>query len=197
MAKGKTSHSSEREDSIQDKLVYLGRVTKVVKGGRRFGFASLVIAGDKKGRVGFGTGKAKEVTESKQKATQDAKRSLVKIPLRSGRTIHHEVKGRYGAGKVILRSAPPGTGIIAGGAMRAIFEMLGIQDIVAKSVGTSNPHNMVRATFDALSKLTSPKTIADKRSMKIGEVIGRREISLKKGREDGSEEKTSDGDANS
>src|SRR5277367_6359912 len=168
-----------QESEFVEKLVSINRVTKVVKGGRRFGFAALVIVGDGKGRVGYGSGKAKAVAESKQKATQDAKKSVVRIPLREGRTIHHDVKGRFGSGKVVLRVAPPGTGIIAGGPMRAVFETLGIQDIVAKSVGSSNPYNMVRATFDALLKLQSPKATAARRGKKIGEIIGNRETKAK------------------
>lgn len=158
-----------------DKLVAINRVAKVVKGGRRFGFASLVVVGDGKGKVGFGKGKAKEVMESKTKATQAAKKAMVRFPLREGRTLHHDAKGRFGAGKVILRSAPPGTGIIAGGPMRAVFEALGVQDVVAKSVGTSNPYNMIRATFDALEKIQSPRAIANRRSKKVGEIVGQRE----------------------
>lgn len=171
----KPQENDQPKSELIDKLVAINRVTKVVKGGRRFGFASLVIVGDGKGRVGFGKGKAKEVMESKAKATQDAKKSMVQVPLREGRTLHHDVKARYGAGKVTLRSAPPGTGIIAGGPMRAIFEAVGIQDIVAKSMGTSNPYNMVRATFAALAKLESPRNIAARRSKKVGEIVGQRE----------------------
>jgi len=175
----KPEGEQQERGELVDKLVAINRVTKVVKGGRRFGFAALVIVGDGKGRVGYGSGKAKEVMESKQKATQDAKKSLVRIPLREGRTLHHDVKGRFGSGRVILRAAPPGTGIIAGGPMRAVFETLGIQDIVAKSVGSSNPYNMVRATFDALEKLQSPKDTAARRGKKIGEIIGNRESGRK------------------
>lgn len=172
--------TKEQEGSeLVDKLVAVNRVAKVVKGGRRFGFAALMVTGDSKGRVGFGTGKAKEVTDAVRKATEDAKKNMVRIPLREGRTLHHDVTGRYGAGKVILRSAPAGTGIIAGGPMRAVFEALGIQDVVAKSTGTSNPHNMVKATFDALAALNSPRTIAAKRGMKVGEVVSRREGAAK------------------
>jgi small subunit ribosomal protein S5 len=148
-------------------------VAKVVKGGRRFGFAALVVAGDGKGRVGHGSGKAREVPEAIRKATEQAKRELVRVPLREGRTLHHDTKGRFGAGKVILRPAPPGTGIIAGGPMRAIFESLGIQDVVAKSIGTSNPYNMVKATFDALTNVRSPRNVAAKRGKKVSEVLGR------------------------
>lgn len=163
-----------REDSeVVEKLVSINRVAKVVKGGRRFGFAALVVAGDGKGRVGHGSGKAREVPEAIRKATEQAKRELVRVPLREGRTLHHDTKGRFGAGKVILRPAPPGTGIIAGGPMRAIFESLGIQDVVAKSIGTSNPYNMVKATFDALKNVRSPRNVAAKRGKKVSEVLGR------------------------
>ncbi len=163
-----------REDSeVVEKLVSINRVAKVVKGGRRFGFAALVVAGDGKGRVGHGSGKAREVPEAIRKATEQAKRELVRVPLREGRTLHHDTKGRFGAGKVILRPAPPGTGIIAGGPMRAIFESLGIQDVVAKSLGTSNPYNMVKATFDALKNVRSPRNVAAKRDKKVSEVLGR------------------------
>ena len=157
------------------KLVSINRVAKVVKGGRRFGFAALVVLGDQNGRVGHGAGKAREVPEAIRKATEKAKRSMVRIPLREGRTLHHTVSGHYGASSVILRAAPPGTGIIAGGPMRAVFEELGIQDVVAKSHGTSNPHNVVKATFDALQELVSPRAIAAKRGKKVGEVIARPE----------------------
>ncbi len=145
-------HREERDSEFTDKLVHINRVAKVVKGGRRFGFAALVVVGDQKGRVGFGHGKAREVPEAIRKATEAAKRNLTRVPLREGRTLHHDVSGRHGAGKVILRAAPPGTGIIAGGPMRAVFETLGMQDVVAKSLGSSNPYNMVRATFDALKQ---------------------------------------------
>ena len=161
---------------LQERLVAVNRVAKVVKGGRRFGFAALMVVGDEKGQVGFGTGKAKEVPDAIRKATEDAKRNMVRIPLREGRTIHHDVVGRYGAGKVILRSAPPGTGIIGGGPMRAIFEALGIQDIVSKSNGTANPHNMVRATIEALKNIQSPRQIAARRGKKVGEIIANREV---------------------
>jgi small subunit ribosomal protein S5 len=160
---------------LQERLVAVNRVAKVVKGGRRFGFAALMVVGDGKGRVGFGTGKAKEVPEAIQKATADAKRNMIRVPLREGRTIHHDITGRYGAGKVTLRAAPSGTGIIGGGPMRAVFEALGVQDIVSKSNGTANPHNMVRATLDALSNIQSPKQIASRRGKKVGEVIANRE----------------------
>ena len=164
----------DRDSEFVDKLVHINRVAKVVKGGRRFGFAALVVVGDQKGRVGFGHGKAREVPEAIRKATESAKRSLVKVPLREGRTLHHDVRGRHGAGKVILRAAPPGTGIIAGGPMRAVFETLGIQDVVAKSLGSSNPYNMVRATFDALRHEDSPRGVAARRGKKVSEIVSRR-----------------------
>ena len=156
---------------FSERLVTINRVAKVVKGGRRFGFAAIMIVGDNKGRVGYGTGKAKEVPEAVRKATEDAKTKMVRVHLKDNRTLHHDVIGRFGAGKVILRSASPGTGIIAGGPMRALFESLGIKDVVAKSTGTSNPHNMLKATFDAFKKSESPKSIASKRSKKVSEVI--------------------------
>ncbi len=164
----------ESESDLLDKLVSINRVAKVVKGGRRFGFAALVVVGDGRGRVGFGNGKAREVPEAIRKATEKAQRTLVRIPLREGRTLHHDVKGRFGAGKVVLRAAPPGTGIIAGGPMRAVFETLGLQDVVTKSIGSSSPYNMVRATFDALSKVESPRFVAAKRNKKVGEILSRR-----------------------
>lgn len=166
----------EREDNeFVDKLVHINRVAKVVKGGRRFAFAALVVVGDAKGRVGFGTGKAREVPEAIRKATEQAKRSLIKVPLREGRTLHHDVFGHFGAGRVVLRAAPPGTGIIAGGPMRAVFETMGVADVVAKCLGTSNPHNMVKATFEALQNLSSPKAVANKRGLKVGDLISRRD----------------------
>ena len=164
----------EQDSELVDKLVHINRVAKVVKGGRRFGFAALVVVGDQQGRVGFGKGKAREVPEAIRKATDNAKRELIRVPLREGRTLHHDVAGRHGAGKVVLRAAPAGTGIIAGGPMRAVFETLGVQDVVAKSIGSANPYNMVRATFDALSKMTSPKMVAAKRGKKVGEIVSRR-----------------------
>ncbi|MDC0625542.1 30S ribosomal protein S5 [Alphaproteobacteria bacterium] len=156
---------------FSERLVTINRVAKVVKGGRRFGFAAIMIVGDNKGRVGYGTGKAKEVPEAVRKATEDAKTKMVRVHLKDNRTLHHDIVGRFGAGKVILRSASPGTGIIAGGPMRALFESLGIKDVVAKSTGTSNPHNMLKATLDAFKNSESPKSIASKRSKKISEVI--------------------------
>jgi small subunit ribosomal protein S5 len=162
------------ESELIEKLVGINRVAKVVKGGRRFGFAALVIVGDGRGRVGHGHGKAREVPEAIRKATERAKGNLVRIPLREGRTLHHDVIGHYGAGLVVMRSADPGTGIIAGGPMRAIFEALGVQDLVAKSVGTSNPHNMIKATFDGLSKCCSPRMVAQRRGKKVSDLVGRR-----------------------
>src|SRR5437016_11745348 len=165
----------EREESeFTDKLVHINRVAKVVKGGRRFGFAALVVVGDEKGRVGFGHGKAREVPEAIRKATDAAKRGLIRVPLREGRTLHHDVAGRHGAGRVFLRAAPPGTGIIAGGPMRAVFETLGMQDVVAKSLGSSNPYNMVRATFHALNRQDSPRSVAQRRSIKVSTLQSRR-----------------------
>jgi small subunit ribosomal protein S5 len=165
----------ERDSEFLDKLVHINRVAKVVKGGKRFGFAALVVVGDQKGRVGFGHGKAREVPEAVRKATEGAKRGLIRVPLREGRTLHHDVDGRWGAGKVTLRAAPPGTGIIAGGPMRAVFESVGMQDVVAKSKGSSNPYNMVRATFDALKKQSSPRSVAARRGKKVSDVLRRRE----------------------
>jgi len=164
----------ERDSEFSDKLVHINRVAKVVKGGKRFGFAALVVVGDMKGRVGFGHGKAREVPEAIRKATESAKRGLVRVPLRDARTLHHDSKGRHGSGRVILRSAPPGTGIIAGGAMRAVFEMLGVQDVVAKSVGNTNPYNVIRATFDALQHQENPRTIAARRNLKVSDIVARR-----------------------
>jgi small subunit ribosomal protein S5 len=161
------------ESEFAEKLVNINRVAKVVKGGRRFGFAALVIVGDRKGRVGYGAGKAREVPEAIRKATEQARRSMIRVPLREGRTLHHDIADSYGAGKVVIRAAKPGTGIIAGGPMRAIFEALGVQDIVAKSVGTSNPHNMIKATFAALTNVTSPRAVAARRGKKVAEILGR------------------------
>ncbi len=172
-----SNFGKKEESDLVDRLVSINRVAKVVKGGRRFGFAALVVVGDGKGRVGFGTGKAKEVPEAVKKASDTAKKTMIKVPLRDARTLHHDIEGRYGAGQVYLRSAPAGTGIIAGGPLRAIFEALGIHDVVAKSIGSSNPHNMVNATFDALKNIRAPRDVAAKRSLKINEVINRRENS--------------------
>jgi len=164
----------ERDSEFVDKLVHINRVAKVVKGGRRFGFAALVVVGDQKGRVGFGHGKAREVPEAIRKATESAKRAMIRVPLREGRTLHHDIDGRHGAGRVVLRAAPAGTGIIAGGPMRAVFETLGVQDVVAKSLGSSNPYNMVRATFDALKHEQSPRMVAARRGKKVSDIVGRR-----------------------
>jgi small subunit ribosomal protein S5 len=168
------NREAEKADSeFIDKLVHINRVAKVVKGGKRFGFAALVVVGDQKGRVGFGHGKAREVPEAVRKATEAAKRTLIRVPLREGRTLHHDIDGRWGAGKVTLRAAPPGTGIIAGGPMRAVFESVGMADVVAKSKGSSNPYNMVRATFDALKHQTSPRSVANRRGKKVSDVLRR------------------------
>jgi small subunit ribosomal protein S5 len=164
----------ERDSEFVDRLVHINRVAKVVKGGRRFGFAALVVVGDQKGRVGFGHGKAREVPEAIRKATDAAKRGMVRVALKEGRTLHHDVNGRWGAGKVILRSAPAGTGIIAGGPMRAVFETLGMHDVVAKSLGSSNPYNLVRATFDALKHEDSPRSVAARRGLKVSTLQSRR-----------------------
>ena len=165
----------QEQSDVIEKLVSINRVAKVVKGGRRFGFAALVVVGDQKGRVGFGSGKAREVPEAIRKGTEKAKRNMIRVPLREGRTLHHDVQGHYGAGKVVMRAAPPGTGIIAGGPMRAIFEVLGLQDVVAKSIGTQNPHNMIKATFDALIHLQSPRMVAARRGRKVSDIVSRRE----------------------
>ncbi|MGR3514536.1 MAG: 30S ribosomal protein S5 [Paracoccaceae bacterium] len=158
-----------------DRLVAINRVSKTVKGGKRFGFAALVVVGDQKGRVGFGKGKAKEVPEAIRKATEAAKRSMIRVPLREGRTLHHDIEGRHGAGRVVMRTAPTGTGIIAGGPMRAVFEMLGIQDVVAKSIGSQNPYNMIRATIDGLKKEASPRSVAQRRGKKVADILPKRD----------------------
>jgi small subunit ribosomal protein S5 len=176
--RSRRSDRGQREESdLVEKLVSINRVAKVVKGGRRFGFAAVVVVGDGKGRAGFGSGKAREVPEAIRKATEQARRGMVRVPLREGRTLHHDVNGRYGAGRVVLRAAPPGTGIIAGGPMRAVFECLGVQDVVAKSIGSSNAHNMIKATFDGLGNLNSPRAVAARRGRKVAEIIGRRNAS--------------------
>ncbi|MGH6940663.1 MULTISPECIES: 30S ribosomal protein S5 [Hypericibacter] len=162
------------ESELIEKLVGINRVAKVVKGGRRFGFAAIVVVGDGKGRVGHGSGKAREVPEAIRKATEQAKRAMVRVPLREGRTLHHDIIGHYGAGRVVLRAAVPGTGIIAGGPIRAIFEALGVADVVAKSVGTSNPHNMIKAAFDALTRSSSPRSVAARRGRKVSDILGKR-----------------------
>ena len=165
----------EETPEFADRLVAINRVSKTVKGGKRFGFAALVVVGDQKGRVGFGKGKAKEVPEAIRKATEQAKRQMIRVPLREGRTLHHDMFGRHGAGNVVMRTAPAGTGIIAGGPMRAIFEMLGLQDVVAKSIGSQNPYNMIRATMDGLKKMGSPRNVAQRRGKKVSDILPARE----------------------
>jgi small subunit ribosomal protein S5 len=180
----KNEGNEEREgNELIEKLVGINRVAKVVKGGKRFAMAAIVVIGDGKGRVGIGTGKAREVPDAIRKATDAAKRKLRRVPLREGRTIHHDVKGRYGAGKVVLRTAPAGTGIIAGGPMRAVFEALGVRDIVAKSVGSSNPHNMIKATFAALDQICSPRSVALRRGKKVNEILGKKQAEQIEGKE--------------
>jgi len=164
--------SSDGGDDLIDKLVTINRVAKVVKGGRRFAFAALVVVGDQKGRVGYGAGKAREVPEAIRKATERAKRGMIRVPMKEGRTLHHAVTGNFGAGSVVLRSASAGTGIIAGGPMRAVFETLGIGDVVAKSLGSRNPHNMVKATFAALQRCASPRSVAQRRGKKVSDLLG-------------------------
>ncbi len=163
----------EETPEFADRLVAINRVSKTVKGGKRFGFAALVVVGDQKGRVGFGKGKAKEVPEAIRKATEQAKRQMIRVPLREGRTLHHDVQGRHGAGKVVMRTAPQGTGIIAGGPMRAVFEMLGVQDVVAKSIGSQNPYNMIRATLDGLKSESSPRQVAQRRGKKVADILAK------------------------
>jgi len=165
----------EETPEFADRLVAINRVSKTVKGGKRFGFAALVVVGDQKGRVGFGKGKAKEVPEAIRKATEQAKRQMIRVPLREGRTLHHDMFGRHGAGNVVMRTAPAGTGIIAGGPMRAVFEMLGLQDVVAKSIGSQNPYNMIRATMDGLTKMGSPRNVAQRRGKKVSDILPARE----------------------
>ncbi|WP_037504407.1 30S ribosomal protein S5 [Sphingopyxis sp. MWB1] len=175
--RGRRDDRRQRDDDggeeLIEKLVHINRVSKTVKGGKRFGFAALVVVGDGKGRVGFGHGKAREVPEAISKATAAAKKAMIRVPLRDGRTLHHDGRGHFGAGNVTLRSAPAGTGIIAGGPMRAVFESLGVADVVTKSVGTSNPYNMIRATFEALGEQTSPKSVAQRRGKKVSDLIKR------------------------
>ena len=165
----------EETPEFADRLVAINRVSKTVKGGKRFGFAALVVVGDQKGRVGFGKGKAKEVPEAIRKATEQAKRQMIRVPLKEGRTLHHDMNGRHGAGKVVMRTAPEGTGIIAGGPMRAVFEMLGIKDVVSKSIGSQNPYNMIRATIDGLQKEQSPRSVAQRRGKKVADILGKRD----------------------
>ncbi|CTQ31902.1 30S ribosomal protein S5 [Jannaschia rubra] len=170
---GGRGRGREREETPEfaDRLVAINRVSKTVKGGKRFGFAALVVVGDQKGRVGFGKGKAKEVPEAIRKATEQAKRQMIRVPLRDGRTLHHDMNGRHGAGRVVMRTAPEGTGIIAGGPMRAVFEMLGLKDVVSKSVGSQNPYNMIRATLDGLQKESSPRSVAQRRGKKVADIL--------------------------
>ena len=165
----------EETPEFADRLVAINRVSKTVKGGKRFGFAALVVVGDQKGRVGFGKGKAKEVPEAIRKATEQAKRGMIRVPLREGRTLHHDMNGRHGAGKVVMRTAPEGTGIIAGGPMRAVFEMLGIKDVVSKSIGSQNPYNMIRATMNGLQKEQSPRSVAARRGKKVADILPKRD----------------------
>ncbi len=172
--RGERQAQTSEEVELSDKLVHINRVAKVVKGGRRFSFAALVVVGDGRGRVGYGTGKAREVPEAIRKATDHAKHNMIRVPLRDGRTLHHDIDGHFGAGRVVLRSAPAGTGVIAGGPMRAVFETMGVQDVVAKSIGTSNAHNMVKATFEALLKCSSPRAVAARRGKKVSEIVSRR-----------------------
>lgn len=169
----RNNRREEEDDGIIEKLVHINRVSKTVKGGKRFGFAALVVVGDGSGRVGFGKGKAREVPEAISKATAAARKKMIRVPLKEGRTLHHDGKGHFGAGRVTVRTAPPGTGIIAGGPMRAVFESLGVADVVTKSVGTSNPYNMIRATFDALTNQSSPKSVAQRRGKKVADLLGR------------------------
>src|SRR6186713_1615313 len=171
--RGGRGGDDEGGEELIEKLVHINRVSKTVKGGKRFGFAALVVVGDGKGRAGFGHGKAREVPEAISKATAAAKKAMIRVPLRDGRTLHHDGKGHFGAGKVAVRAAPAGTGIIAGGPMRAVFESLGVHDVVTKSVGTSNPYNMIRATFEALKDQTSPRSVAQRRGKKVSELLGR------------------------
>ncbi|TCS61479.1 30S ribosomal protein S5 [Primorskyibacter sedentarius] len=172
---GNRRQQREEAPEFADRLVAINRVSKTVKGGKRFGFAALVVVGDQKGRVGFGKGKAKEVPEAIRKATEQAKRKMIRVPLREGRTLHHDIEGRHGAGKVVMRTAPQGTGIIAGGPMRAVFEMLGVQDVVAKSIGSQNPYNMIRATLEGLGKEASPRSVAQRRGKKVADILPKRE----------------------
>ncbi|MEM7422405.1 MAG: 30S ribosomal protein S5 [Pseudomonadota bacterium] len=176
--RGRRDRRDDETPEFADRLVAINRVSKTVKGGKRFGFAALVVVGDQKGRVGFGSGKAKEVPEAIRKATEEAKRQMIRVPLREGRTLHHDITGRWGAGRVVMRAAPAGTGIIAGGPMRAVFEMLGVQDVVAKSIGSQNPYNMVRATFDALTSENSPRMVAARRGKKVSDILAPRESTV-------------------
>ena len=172
---GNRRNQRDETPEFADRLVAINRVSKTVKGGKRFGFAALVVVGDQKGRVGFGKGKAKEVPEAIRKATEQAKRQMIRVQLREGRTLHHDMEGRHGAGKVVMRTAPEGTGIIAGGPMRAVFEMLGIKDVVSKSIGSQNPYNMIRASMDGLRKESSPRSVAQRRGKKVADILPKRE----------------------
>ncbi len=164
-----------KENGFVEKLVAINRITKVVKGGRRFGFAALVVVGDKKGSIGVGKGKSKQVPDAIKKATELAKKNMVKIPLKDGRTLHHDIYSKSGSGKILMRSAPTGTGIIAGGAVRAVCEVLGIQDVVAKSLGSQNPHNVLKALIGGLKSQSSPKYLLALRGKTISEIIRKRE----------------------
>ena len=174
------NRAEKKTEELVEKLVHVNRVAKTVKGGRTMSFAAVVVVGDQKGRVGYGSGKAAEVPEAITKATNEAKRNMVRIPLREGRTLHHDIAGHFGAGRVYLRTAPAGTGVIAGGPMRAVFEVLGVQDVVAKSVGSNNPYNLIKATFNALESINSPRMVAAKRGKKVGDIVARRESSNSK-----------------
>ncbi|MBE0414259.1 30S ribosomal protein S5 [Yoonia sp.] len=173
--RGPRRNREEQAPEFADRLVAINRVSKTVKGGKRFGFAALVVVGDQKGRVGFGKGKAKEVPEAIRKATEQAKRQMIRVALRDGRTLHHDIEGRHGAGRVVMRTAPAGTGIIAGGPMRAVFEMLGVQDVVSKSIGSQNPYNMIRATMNGLQKEQSPRNVAQRRGKKVSDILPKRD----------------------
>jgi small subunit ribosomal protein S5 len=172
---GNRRNREEQTPEFADRLVAINRVSKTTKGGKNFGFAALVVVGDQKGRVGFGKGKAKEVPEAIRKATEQAKRQMIRVPLKDGRTLHHDTAGRHGAGKVVMRTAPAGTGIIAGGPMRAVFEMLGVQDVVSKSIGSANPYNMIRATIDGLKSEQSPRNVAQRRGKKVADILPKRD----------------------
>jgi small subunit ribosomal protein S5 len=180
------------DDGLIEKLVHVNRVAKVVKGGKRFGFAAMMVVGNQKGMVGYGTGKASEVPEAMRKAKEAARKNMIKVPLKEGRTLHYDAETRFGAGRVVMRSAPSGTGVIAGGPMRAVFEALGVLDVVAKSLGTNNPYNMVKATFEALDKMESPRSIAARRGKKVGEIVSRRDNKVS----DGSSEQQDETEAN-
>jgi len=181
--RGRDRDRDDRDNEFTDKLVHINRVAKTVKGGKRFGFAALVVVGDLKGRVGFGHGKAREVPEAIRKANESARRSLVRVHLREGRTLDHDSEGRHGAGKVVMRTAPEGTGIIAGGPMRAVFEMLGVKDVVSKSIGSQNPYNMIRATMDGLKKEQSPRSVAQRRGKKVADILPKQDAAPAKAEE--------------